>query len=106
MCRLQWHRKLPRKKVNQNHVNSFYNTSPSTLTDARPIGDSGGWEVDAWGDFETEHPPQKDTKSSDRDAERKKRQEERRLKQQQARQKRSAGLGGTKPSGLGDVKKD
>jgi len=65
--------------------------------------DDTGWEAEGWGDFETEHLPRKDAKSSDRDAERKKKQEERRLKQQQARQKRSAGLGGTK---LGDVKKD
>ena len=76
-----------------------------TLLDTKPANDSSGWDAEGWGDFEAEHQP-KDTKSSDRDAERKKRQEERRLKQQQARQKRSAGLGGTKPSGLGDVKKD
>ena len=77
-----------------------------TLLDTKPANDSSGWDAEGWGDFEAEHQPKKDTKSSDQDAERKKRQEERRLKQQQARQKRSAGLGGTKPSGLGDVKKD
>ena len=68
--------------------------------------DDTGWEAEGWGDFETDFLPKKDTKTSDRDAERKKRQEERRLKQQQARQKRSAGLGGTRPPGLGEVKKD
>ena len=76
------------------------------FVDTKPTSDTSGWEADGWGDFEAEQPSKKDTKNSDRDAERKKRQEERRLKQQQARQKRSAGLGGTKPSGLGDVKKD
>ena len=74
------------------------------MTDTQLTIDKSGWEEEGWGDFEAEQLPKKST--SNRDAERKKIQEERRLKQQQARQKRSAGLGGTKPSGLGDVKKD
>ena len=82
---------------------NIVNTSLSIASlDTQPVTNSG-WDAEGWGDFETEHPSKK---SSDRDADRKKKQEERRLKQQQARQKRSAGLGGTKPSGLGDVKKD
>ena len=79
---------------------------PIAFIDTKLTTDNSGWEADGWGDFETEQLPKKDTRNSDRDAERKKRQEERRLKQQQARQKRSTGLGSTKPSGLGDVKKD
>ena len=80
--------------------------STSIVSDTTPPSDHTGWEAEGWGDFETEHPPKKDTRVSDRDAERKRKQEERRMKQQQARQNRSAGLGGTRPSGLGNVKKD
>lgn len=76
--------------------------SSQIVLDTKPTSDNSGWEAEGWDDFETEHLPKKDTKNTERDAERKKRQEERRLKQQQARQKRGA----TKPSGLGDVKKD
>ena len=84
------------------YMNIVSTSPPIASLDTQPVNNSG-WDAEGWGDFETEHPPMK---SSDRDAERKKRQEEQRLKQQQAWQKRSAGLGGTKPSGLGDVKKD
>ena len=85
---------------------SQHTLSSPLFLDTKLTTINSGWEADGWGDFEAEQPPKRDTKNADRDAERKKRQEERRLKQQQARQKRSAGLGGTKPSGLGDVKKD